>query len=168
MENICYYPDLPRIANITDLEMSYRQESDVWTPYFGHKTPIREPFAKKTKFAAAFISNCGAKNNRLEVLKELMKHLPRIDSFGRCLHNTGSANGKKLELLQPYKFTFAFENCNTKDYVTEKMYAALRCGSVPVYMGAPNIEDFSHQIPSSKFPTFGMSNPWRSIWKNSI
>lgn len=36
----------------------------------------------------------------------------------------------------------AFENAISKDYVTEKFFNPLVIGSVPVYLGAPNIEDF--------------------------
>ena len=30
----------------------------------------------------------------------------------------------------------------TLDYVTERVFHALRCGVVPVYLGAPNVRDF--------------------------
>ena len=42
-----------------------------------------------------------------------------------------------------YKFTLAFENTVTPDYVTEKLYEPLIAGSVPVYRGAPNVADFA-------------------------
>jgi hypothetical protein len=32
---------------------------------------------------------------------------------------------------------------NVTDYVTEKIFNVWRSGSVPVYMGAPNIEDWT-------------------------
>ena len=44
--------------------------------------------------------------------------------------------------MQPYKFHAAFENGNVTDYVTEKVYIALAAGTVPIYLGAPNIVDF--------------------------
>jgi hypothetical protein len=47
--------------------------------------------------------------------------------------------------MAKYLFTLAFENSNTKDYVTEKVYQALVAGTVPIYIGAPNIDDL---IPS--------------------
>lgn len=36
----------------------------------------------------------------------------------------------------------SFENAIAKDYVTEKFYNPLLAGTVPIYRGAPNIEDF--------------------------
>lgn len=74
----------------------------------------------------------------------------------------------KVEILKRYKFSLAFENSNEEDYVTEKFFQSLVAGmnitpfgfsfivrlmetvnfvgSVPVVVGAPNIEDFA---PSS-------------------
>jgi Glycosyltransferase family 10 (fucosyltransferase) C-term len=42
-----------------------------------------------------------------------------------------------------YKFTLAFENSISADYVTEKFFDALIAGSVPVYRGAPNVGKFA-------------------------
>ncbi|KAH0872332.1 hypothetical protein HID58_069694 [Brassica napus] len=48
-----------------------------------------------------------------------------------------------VEALKRYKFSLAFENTNEEDYVTEKFFQSLVAGSVPVVVGAPNIEDFA-------------------------
>jgi len=45
--------------------------------------------------------------------------------------------------MAKHKFYLAFENSNTKDYVTEKVFHAWRAGTVPIYMGAENIADFA-------------------------
>lgn len=37
----------------------------------------------------------------------------------------------KRDVMRKYKFHLAFENSDTKDYVTEKMYHALQVGTVP-------------------------------------
>ena len=37
----------------------------------------------------------------------------------------------------------AFENSNVPDYVTEKYWTTLVAGSVPVYYGATNVQDFA-------------------------
>lgn len=38
------------------------------------------------------------------------------------------------------------ENSITRDYVTEKVYDGLMAGCIPIYLGAPNIEDY---VPDS-------------------
>jgi hypothetical protein len=49
----------------------------------------------------------------------------------------------KKDIITKYKFTFAFENSNTNDYVTEKLFGPLEAGSVPIYQGAPNAKKFA-------------------------
>jgi len=49
---------------------------------------------------------------------------------------------QKKEILARHKFYLAFENANIKDYVTEKFWDSFRAETVPIYMGAPNINDF--------------------------
>lgn len=55
---------------------------------------------------------------------------------------------EKLPVLSQYKFTFCLENSVFPGYVTEKIFDAMFAGSVPVYLGAPDITDF---IPKNCF-----------------
>eukprot|EP00170_Pyropia_yezoensis_P009108 contig_39518_g9143 len=48
-----------------------------------------------------------------------------------------------MAVLPRYKFTLAFENSAVPDYVSEKLYHAFAGGSLPVYMGAPNVAAFA-------------------------
>lgn len=50
--------------------------------------------------------------------------------------------GNKIEIFSKYKFCIAMENSVGPDYVTEKLYQAYTAGCVPIFLGAPNIEDF--------------------------
>ncbi len=54
----------------------------------------------------------------------------------------------KHELLSRYKFVIAYENTAYPGYVTEKVIDAMVAGSVPVYMGAPDVGD---QLPAEAF-----------------
>ena len=45
-----------------------------------------------------------------------------------------------LHFLARYKFLLAIENAECPDYVTEKLWKALKLGTVPIYLGAPNIQ----------------------------
>lgn len=50
-------------------------------------------------------------------------------------------------MFRKYKYAMALENSREKDYVTEKVYHALLSGAIPLYWGAPNIDDF---LPSGR------------------
>lgn len=54
----------------------------------------------------------------------------------------------KHELLSQYKFTIAYENTAYPGYVTEKVIDAIVSASIPVYMGAPDINE---QLPAAAF-----------------
>jgi hypothetical protein len=88
--------------------------------------------------------NCNSKNKREDVIKGLIKAGIRIDSMSSCLHNAEKPTGNddKIRIMKLYKFHAAFENGNVKDYVTEKVYLALKAGTIPIYFGAPNIDLF--------------------------
>lgn len=48
----------------------------------------------------------------------------------------------KLDVLANYKFTFCPDNQRYPDYIDEKILDALSAGSVPIYLGAPNVADY--------------------------
>ena len=52
------------------------------------------------------------------------------------------ASPEYYKFLGKYKFQIAFENCLCKDYMTEKLFRPLCIGSVPVYFGSENAQDF--------------------------
>lgn len=55
----------------------------------------------------------------------------------------------KDEIYRNTKFSFCYENSsNLENYVTEKIFDAMVCGCVPIYLGAPNIDKL---IPSTTF-----------------
>ena len=55
---------------------------------------------------------------------------------------------EKLEHLKNYRFSICFENSAIPGYVTEKIFACFAGGCVPVYWGAPNIEEY---VPKNCF-----------------
>lgn len=132
-----------------DLRMDYHPEADVVCPYYaGFKpdvaTPV-DPLGKKNR-VCMLISSGVNQSRREEYLAELMKYT-RIDSYGRLFHNTdmgGEDQGwdSKVALYSQYKFVIAFENSVLEDYVTEKLYDPLLAGTVPIYLGAPNVEEY--------------------------
>jgi glycoprotein 3-alpha-L-fucosyltransferase len=125
--------------------MTTSLSSDVPVGYFSWaEYDIMAPVPPKTEeaLAAAFISNCGARNFRLQALEMLENLDVKIDSYGSC-HRNRDGKVDKVETLKRYKFSLAFENSNEEDYVTEKFFQSLVAGSIPVVVGAPNIQEFS-------------------------
>ncbi|KAK9096931.1 hypothetical protein Sjap_022428 [Stephania japonica] len=130
--------------------MTTSLSSDVPVGYFSWaEYDIMAPLQPKTEsaLAAAFISNCGARNFRLQALELLEKSKIKIDSYGGC-HRNRDGRVDKVVALKRYKFSLAFENSNEEDYVTEKFFQSLVAGAVPVVVGAPNILDFAPSTES--------------------
>jgi len=148
-DNIPHFRD-PSFLNNFDWTMSYHLDADIVTPYYysALNTLLRGPVREKSseKNVCAFISSSFHKSGRLTYLKALMDYLD-IHSYGKVLQNRtlekDSGHQSKMDTMSRYKFTIAFENAIDKDYVTEKFYDPLIAGSVPIYLGAPNIDDFA-------------------------
>lgn len=155
MEAKNHYPRLqdPVFMKQFDLTMTYHLDADVPVSYLQYDNPDidaafrAEPKPKtQDKLAALFMSGNYDRSNRTVYVKELMRYLD-IHSYGRCLRNRDLKEDKgrstKLETIANYKFTLCFENSLAKDYVTEKFFDPLFAGSVPVYSGAPNVDEFA-------------------------
>lgn len=57
--------------------------------------------------------------------------------------------GNKVWTLSQYKFNICFENMsNTPGYITEKIWDSFKAGTIPVYWGASNIEQY---VPKNCF-----------------
>ena len=140
----------PSFLNNFDLTMSYHLDADIVTPYFYGalhnllRGPVREKSAEKS--VCAFISSSFHQSGRLTYLKTLMHYLD-IHSYGKVLRNKtlekDTGHPSKMDTMAEYKFTISFENAIERDYVTEKFFDPLIAGSVPIYLGAPNIGDFA-------------------------
>jgi hypothetical protein len=57
----------------------------------------------------------------------------------------------KMETVSRYKFSLCFENCIYPEYVSEKIYDCMAAGSIPIYLGAPDIDSI---VPPSCFINF--------------
>jgi Glycosyltransferase family 10 (fucosyltransferase) C-term len=142
-----------------DMEMTYRSCSQVQMTYFDLTVPnttllFAEPVPYKDKISALVFlnTNCNAQNGRQDIVRELMTmnlSFAQVHSYGRCLRNmpvqtgyTGINHHEKIALFRRYKFCIVMENSNTRDYITEKIWAALESGCLPVYWGAPNVNEY--------------------------
>ena len=157
IESEANYPRLrrPSFLKWFDLIMTYRLDSDIpvsYVDYYGSAanlaSALREPPRTKTQPvpAVSFVSSTFDLSGRRAYLRELADHLP-IDSYGAFMRThrlePDTWRPAKLETIAAYPFTLAFENAIDRDYVTEKFFDPLVAGSVPVYLGAPNVQDFA-------------------------
>jgi hypothetical protein len=151
-ESEANYPGIrnPEVSEVFDIWMSYRQDADIVYPYYkyDYSTILSQAASTNNKpnRMCMFISSPFNKSGREEYLKELMDYTG-IDSFGKLYNNKQLSEDhgieSKINECKNYKFVIAFENSIDTDYVTEKFYEPLIAGSVPVYFGAPNIEEFA-------------------------
>jgi len=151
-----------RQADIFNWTATYRTDSTVVAPYerwqyynenVKTKAQDRNYAANKTKQVAWFVSNCGARNGRLNYAKELAKYI-NVDIYGACGSKRcprASANKCFSLLDKDYKFYLAFENSNCKDYITEKFFVnGLGHDILPIAMGA-RLSDYEKVSPYKSF-----------------
>lgn len=62
----------------------------------------------------------------------------QADLFGRGLNDFND----KWDVLAPYKYSLAIENCATDDYVSEKLFDCYLAHTFPFYYGAPNVGSY--------------------------
>lgn len=62
----------------------------------------------------------------------------QVDLFGRGVNDFND----KWDVLAPYKYSIAIENCATDDYITEKLADCFLAHTFPFYYGAPNIAKY--------------------------
>ncbi len=141
----------PSVMRHFDLAMTYQRNADVWCPYLhaGDEAALLEPPPPKAESAPAvhFQSHRYDRSGRNRYAAELMKRV-KIDSYGKALNNKRlavpdeGADTMRLVVAR-YKFALAFENSIAPDYVTDKFFNPLRVGTVPIYLGAPNVEELA-------------------------
>jgi len=140
-----------RLAELCDALMTYELSSDIPVPYvsnteFKHPHNLQPVEFRRGTLISAWISSPDEMSGRTQLLEELMSCLP-IDSYGRMQKNASLDHDlgevTKLGTIASYRFTLAFENAVCDDYVTEKFFQPLIAGSVPIYLGASNIDAFA-------------------------
>ena len=69
----------------------------------------------------------------------------------------------KFEVLQNYEFCLCFENMSMKGYITEKIFDCLYAGTIPLYMGAPDIFEY---VSSDAFVDCRKYSTWKEMWED--
>ena len=125
-------------------------QSEIPVPYFSWaEYPIQKPqvsFASAIKGASFLANNCNSQSNREQVVETLLTTHLRVDSLSGCFNNAELPSGitdssNKTAILERYLFHLALENQQYDDYITEKLWGSLQSGTLPIYMGAPNVKD---------------------------
>ena len=141
--------------------MTYRTDSDIFMPYGQvhtrgtKKLNDQVSLNSKTKLAAWFVSHCVTLSRREKLVNKLLEYLPdnSVDIYGYCgpqkcpkENETKDSCWEMVE--QNYKFYLSLENSICKDYVTEKMFEALKHNVVPIVLGGAN---YSAIFPEKSF-----------------
>lgn len=69
----------------------------------------------------------------------------------------------KFEVLQNYEFCLCFENMRMNGYITEKIFDCLYAGTIPLYMGAPDISEY---VPEDVFVDCRKYSTWSEMWED--
>ena len=69
----------------------------------------------------------------------------------------------KYEVLSRYRFSLCFENMAMNGYVTEKLFDCLYAGTIPLYLGASNIEQL---VPSKAYIDCRYFDTWEEMAKH--
>ncbi|PVD25306.1 hypothetical protein C0Q70_15806 [Pomacea canaliculata] len=157
--------DMTRYNGLFNWTASYRLDSDVPVSYGGYiQYPPHDRYRQnlsvnfnyhKVLFSAWISSNCYDYNRRQVLIRQLKKLL------GDDLSLYGTCGGKRcpqtscFDMLSRYKFLFALENSNCRDYVTEKFWGALSRRQVPIVLGGASSEDYRKVAPPNSFIHIG-------------
>lgn len=149
------YPVLKnlRFRSFFDLWIGYKPSDDIVYPYYAdfnekliRNRQMLNGKQDEKKLVCMFISSNVNNSKRQEYLHELMRYV-HIDSYGKLFNNVtienDSGTESLLRIMSGYKFAIAFENAIANDYVTEKFFNPLYVGAIPIYLGAPNVEEFA-------------------------
>ncbi|TNN56247.1 Alpha-(1,3)-fucosyltransferase 9 [Liparis tanakae] len=142
-------PGLNRVFNLT---CNYRLDSDIPVPY-GYLEPVTsedESFKlpAKDKLVCWIVSNWNPNHRRVQFYNELRKHV-EVHTYGRAFGKPLSDQEYQNTVLS-CKFYLSFENSNSRDYITEKLYSPMKIGSVPIALG-PSRQMYEGHIPADSF-----------------
>lgn len=154
MESPSHCRSLSALDGYFNFTMSYRRDSDIFTPY-GWLEPWLEPpvqtqanLSAKTDLVAWVVSNWDSKSARMLYYQKLRGHL-HVDVYGQG--HMPLPKKHMMETLARYKFYLAFENSLHPDYITEKLWKnALEAWAVPVVLG-PSRKNYEHFLPPDAF-----------------
>uniref|UniRef100_A0A672H9T7 Fucosyltransferase n=1 Tax=Salarias fasciatus TaxID=181472 RepID=A0A672H9T7_SALFA len=79
-----------------------------------------------------------------------LKEYIKIDIFGSAGTILPEGKGSVVKMIRRYRFYLAFENSQHTDYITEKLWNAVRGGAIPVVLG-PSRKNYERFLPPEAF-----------------
>jgi hypothetical protein len=73
------------------------------------------------------------------------------------------ACGSKFEVLAKYEFCLCLENMRMNGYISEKIFDCFYAGTIPLYLGAPDILKY---IPADSFVDVRKFPAWQDMWEH--
>lgn len=115
-------------------------------------------YADKNAFCSFVVANggCQERNNifhKLSAYKKVNSGGPLFNNVGFTLPRDGTnAQKTKFQFLAQHKFNICYENSTYPGYVTEKLFHAFYCSTIPIYWGSPTVEvDFNADAFINRF-----------------
>ncbi|XP_029964785.1 alpha-(1,3)-fucosyltransferase 4-like [Salarias fasciatus] len=164
MESPSHAFRLWKYEGIYNLTLNFREDADIFVTLgylipnvLLHKIPqtrfayrLNSSWNPRPGFVAWVVSHWEDHLERVHFYK-LLKEYIKIDLFGRAGNRTlpkGKYNVVKM--LRRYRFYLAFENSQHTDYITEKLWNAVRGGAIPVVLG-PSRKNYERFLPPEAF-----------------
>ncbi|CAI9588514.1 unnamed protein product [Staurois parvus] len=151
LESPSHSPNLQFMDKLINLTMSYRSDSDIFTPYGWleqNEAADNYTIPEKSQLVAWVVSNWNPQSKRVRFYEELKNYIT-IHIYGN--QHLPLIREQTNSVISKYKFYLSFENSIHTDYITEKLWRnALLSGSVPVVLGPPR-ENYEKFIPSDSF-----------------
>ncbi|WP_342328685.1 glycosyltransferase family 10 [Pedobacter sp. FW305-3-2-15-E-R2A2] len=118
----------------------------------------------KTKKLSMIVSSLamdvGNYGKRLRLVRKILASDLDIDIYGKGYNLTDERYKGMLEFkhtgLMPYEYSIAVENCQEKNYITEKFVDCVLCNTIPIYSGAPNVSEVYNE---KYFRTINLDSP---------
>jgi len=108
---------------------------------FGQGSIIEEVgIFEKSKLVSCIVSDLQMNDGhklRLEISKQIAES-GQCDMYGKAFKYIP----RKIDALKDYMFSFAMENDFYETFITEKVNDCFLTGTIPIYLGAPDIGDY--------------------------
>lgn len=146
-----YHMNFKNYNNLFNATWTYHSKSDIWTNhsngFFVKRTTkelnnidnsyVQKNYLKGKEIMISWlVSHCNTSSKREHYVRKLQKYIP-VNIYGACGKLSCPKNSNECEHeLQRSKFYLAFESSICDEYISKKIFHAIRNNIIPVVMGA--------------------------------